>query len=141
MTGPSQLADFVPVTFVANADTPPEAIQFDGKTFLLSPEYLSAVGSGPGNPGVIKGVRGYLTGTPGAQQFIMIGGIPNAARDALLAIPGAHSWTVQASFTTYRNTAIVLNRDYGVPIPTIITALTNMYNAAVTNANTPAPGG
>lgn len=140
MTSP--ISSFVGVVFTADADTPAESLPYAGQTFLIAPEYLTALGSGPGNPGVLIGIRGYhIAAGPTGHTWLMIGPVNNAVRDALLGIPGAHSWTVQASFVTFRNTALVLIRDFGVPAPTAVTALTNLYNAAVTNDHTAAPGG
>lgn len=140
MTSP--IADFIGVQFTADADTPAEYLTWDQKILLIAPEYLTALGSGPSNPGILIGVRGYhMAGGPTGHQWLMAAPVTNAIRDQLLAIPGAHSWTVTAARTTYRNVAITLIRDYGVPGPDVVTALQSLYNAAVTNYTTPAPGG
>jgi hypothetical protein len=140
MTSP--ISSFVGVVFTADADTPAESLPYDGKTFLVPPEYLTAIGSGPGNPGILIGIRGYhVAAGPTGHQWLMTAPVNNAVRDAILAIPGVHSWTVQASFVAFRNAAVTLIRDFGVPAPTVVTALTNLYSAAVTNDHTAAPGG
>jgi hypothetical protein len=138
----SPIASFVGVVFTADVDTPAESLPYAGQTFLIPPEYLTAIGSGPSNPGVLIGIRGYhVAAGPTGHQWLMTAPIGNAVRDAILAIPGAHSWTVPAAAATYRNMALVLIRDFGVPAPSAVTALTNLYNAAVTNDHTAAPGG
>lgn len=140
MTSP--ISSFVGVVFTADADTPPESLPYDGKTFLVPPEYLAAIGSGPGNPGVLIGIRGYhIAAGPTGHVWLMTAPVSNAVRDGILAIPGGHAWTVPASLTTFRNVAVTLIKDFGVPAPSVVTQLTALYNAAVTNDHTAAPGG
>ena len=98
MTSP--IASFIGVVFTADTDTPAESLPYAGQTFLIPPEYLTVLGSGPTNPGILLGIRGYHIATgPTGHQWLMTAPIGNAVRDAILAIPGAHSWTVPASAT------------------------------------------
>lgn len=134
MTSP--LASFIMIKFQATPDTPAAAQPLDGLTFHFPPEYLAGLGSGPTNPGAIKGVRGYLDEpTPGDRRWVMTGELTAAQRAAIDAIPGGLGWVDQAARTTYIDRGRQLRRDYAVPGPDLHIILDTLYDAAATNRN------
>lgn len=138
----SNIDQWVGIQFVADADTPADATQWDQKIFLVAPEYMANIGSGPSNPGVLMGVRGYhVTGGPTGHQWLMTGPVTNAVRDQIGQIPGAQGWLAPGTRATYRQAAAQLIRQHGVPAPDVISILTDLYNAAAANATTAPPGG
>jgi hypothetical protein len=144
VTAPSPLTDFIGIQFVLDpaGSTPPAAVQFAGMTFWFPPEYQTKLGSGAGNPGVIDGVRGYTqVGGPTGLQWVMISSITGAVRDQFLALPGGSGWVSTAARNIFRNVALQLIETYNIPAPSVLTALTNLYNAAVANDHAVPPGG
>lgn len=132
----SPLSSFVTITFQATADTPPAALPLDGHVFYFPPEYVAGLGSGPTNPGVIQGVRGYLDNTdPANLKWVMTNELTATQRAQLDAIPGGLGWVDQAARTTYINAGRALRRDYAVPGPDILTLLDTLYDAAAANRN------
>jgi hypothetical protein len=134
----SPLGDFVQITFVATADTPVAAQALDGLTFYFPPEYLTALGSGPGNPGVINAggqkIRGHLDVTvPTARKWVMTNEFPAAVQAQVDDIPGGLGWVRPASRTLYMNQGRDLVRLYGVPVPDVIALFGALYNAARLN--------
>lgn len=140
MTSP--LPSFVAVQFVTSDSTAATDLQWDQRVFLFPPEYLSALGSGPANPGVLAGVRGYLAaGGPTGQQWVMTSWQTTAIKTAFAQVPGATGWRSSTSRQTYANIGKTLVETYGVTPGDAITALTNLYGAAATNEKTAAGSG
>lgn len=142
MTSP--LNTFIGVQFIVDpaGTTPPGNAVYDQQVFMLPPEYLTNLGSGSSNPGVLDGVPGYhQSGGPTGHQWVMTSSIPASVIAAFNAIPGGSGWTSQSARTTYFTLARQLRDNFAVPAPTIITALTNAYQAAVLNDHTPPAGG
>lgn len=141
MTSP--LSSFVPITFRAVAgETPSAALPLDGQTFQFPPEYLAALGSGPGNPGEIvagsQRVRGYLqvtTGPPLVREWMMTNELTAAVRAQIDAIPGGLGWVDQTARATYVQSGRDLRRVYGAAAPDVITLFATLYGAAATNRN------
>jgi hypothetical protein len=139
----SPLNQFVPITFRAVAgETPAGALPLDGLTFYFPPEYLTAIGSGPGNPGQITAgsqtVRGYLqitTGPPLAREWMMTNELTAAVRAQIAAIPGGLGWVNQPSLDTFVQLGRNVRRDYGAAAPDIVTLFGALYSAAVANRN------
>lgn len=144
MTSP--LSDFITLTFVDEGERDPQVpASLVGKTFLLPPEYLASLGSGPTNPGAIPYsptivVRGYLRTEPdGTHSWVMTGEITNAQRAALLGIPGGLGW-IDQSLTAGTPLRIYYNvgrqlRQAGISGPDILNALNALYDAAAANRN------
>jgi hypothetical protein len=142
MTSP--LNTFVGIQFIIDpaGTTPPENVTYDQRIAYLPPEYMTALGSGPSNPGVLDSIPGYQqAGGPTGRQWVMTSSIPAGVITAFNNIPGGSGWTSPSARTTYFNLARQLRDTYNVPAPTIITALTNAYQAAVLNDHTPPAGG
>lgn len=134
MTSP--ISAFVAVQLIADpaGSTPPANMVYDQRVALLAPEYLSQIGSGPGDPGRIGEIDGYRqSGGPTGIQFVMTSGITSALVAAFLAIPGPKGWVSAPARGAYRSIALTLLNTYHVPGPDVITAQTTMYNNAVIN--------
>lgn len=153
MTAP--LASFMWLELVAVSDTPPELVALGGRQLGLPPEYVTQLGSGPGNPGTLfpgspQPIRGYhqVGGTTG-HQWVMTGALGQAALQVIDAIPvdqtlpGSPGWMpVQAtlldgSSASVRQVYVVTGRrlvtDYSLPLPDVRTVLNNLYVAARAN--------
>ncbi len=139
----SPLASFVPIIFRAVAgETPTAALPLDGLTFYFPPEYLSAIGSGPGNPGEIvagsQHVRGYLqvtTGPPIVREWMMTNELPAAVRAQLDAIPGGSGWVSTSARDNFVQQGRDLRKNFGLPAPDVVALFTSLYGSAVTNRN------
>jgi len=134
----SPLSEFVAITFTATTDTPAAALPLDGKTFYFPPEYLAAIGSGPGNPGVINAagqkIRGWLdTTTPAALKWVMTSELSAALVAQIDAIPGGSGWVRAASRTLYLGQGRDLVRLYSVPAADVVALLNALYDAASAN--------
>lgn len=134
----SPLGDFVMIRFQATADTPQAAQALHDQVFYFPPEYLTAIGSGAGNPGVITAagqkIRGYLDSTnPTDRRWVMTNEMPPAAQAQVDAIPGGLGWVRPASRTLYVNQGRALIAQYGVPVPDVIALWTALYRAAALN--------
>lgn len=134
----SSLADFVTITFVATADTPAAAQPLDGLTFYFPPEYLTEIGSGAGNPGVISAggqrIRGWLdTTTPDAFKWVMTNELSAVLQAQVDAIPGVQGWIRPQSRTLYINQGRDLVRLYGVSAADVVALFAALYNAAALN--------
>lgn len=136
MTSP--LGDFVPITFQSTADTPTAAQPLNGLTYYFPPEYLTAIGSGAGSPGVINAggqkIRGWLDATdPANRKWVMTNEMSAANVAQVDAIPGGLGWVRPASRTLFINQGRDLVRLYGVPVPDVIALFSALYNAARLN--------
>jgi hypothetical protein len=140
--GASPLDTWVAVQFVKNQFTPPDYLKYNGRIYAVPPEYMTAIGSGQDNPGVLVGVRGYLQdGGPTGKQWVMAPAFPPAILAAFDAIPGAHGWLSASAYTEYATLGLRLVETYHVDAADALAALQALYNAAVDNAETVAPGG
>lgn len=143
MTQPqSPVATWTGVQFIAGPDTPADQQSLSGKIAYVPPEYLTNVGSGPGNPGNLGGVRGYLqAGGPTGKQWVMAGLITAAMSAAFEAIP-AGGWVDPAARQRFVDMGVaLLSPPYNVPGPDVINLLRTLHNAAVANHTTRPPGG
>lgn len=139
MTSP--LANFVTITFVLGEGAPVEVQPLDGQVFHFPPEYLTGLGSGAGDPGKIRGVRGYLDNSnQNDLKWVMTGPITNTTRTNILAIPGGLGWvdnTGNAGTPLRVFTAQMarLFNDFNVPGPDVLDMSNKMYDAASANRN------
>jgi hypothetical protein len=139
----SPLASFVPITFRAvSGETPTAALPLDGSTFYFPPEYLTAIGSGAGNPGQIvagsQSVRGYLqitAGPPIVREWMMTNELTAAVRAQVDAIPGGLGWVDQNARATVIQSGRDLRRLYGITAPDLVALLGTLYAAIVSNRN------
>jgi len=139
----SPLNSFVPIVFRAVAgETPAAALALDGLTFYFPPEYLSAIGSGAGNPGEIvagsQHVRGWLqvtTGPPLVREWMMTNELPAAVRAQLDAIPGGLGWVSQPARDSFIQLGRDLRKNFAMTAPDVVALFTALYADAVTNRN------
>lgn len=135
------LETFLWLTLASDPDTPPEFLPDVGKVVGLPPEYRAKLGSGPSEPGFLfantaRPIRGYLrTGGPTGYEWVIIGSITPAIRNAVETIPPLPRWVNTAGGgprSIYRQAArqLVLA---DVPGPDVVDLLTRLYNAAVQN--------
>jgi hypothetical protein len=146
----SALANFLPLRLAAGPDTPPEQASLVGTIMMLPPEYLTSMGSGPNNPGVLfantaNPIRGYYeaAGPTGHRWVIgaLFGTAALAALDALPvdhALPGEPGWmdtsgTPASPRQVYLAAGRRLRQDFNLPGPDVLDALTQLYTAARTN--------
>jgi hypothetical protein len=134
----SPLGDFVAITFQSTPDTPAAALPLTGLTFYFPPEYLSAIGSGPTNPGVIKAagqrIRGYLDATnPASLTWVMTNELSAALQAQVDAIPGEGGWARPASRALYIGQGRDLVRIHGVPAADVVALFAALYTAAALN--------
>jgi hypothetical protein len=133
------IADLIGIELVAGPDTPTEDQQHAGKILLLPPEYLTKLGSGPTNPGVLLGIRGYhQTGGSTGHQWVMAGEITQAVRNQILAIP-ADGWA-DTSLTTGTPLRVYVNQirrlagdPLNVSLPDVVDVANRLHDAAVAN--------
>jgi hypothetical protein len=139
---PSPIGQWVSITFIADANSPADVMQWAGKTYLIDPATMTALGSGPSDPGKLLGVRGYRTTAPdGSAQWLMTSPVPPAVLAAFNAMPGANGWLDETARATYRQVGLTLLEQYGMPAPDVLSALQHLYDAAVANYTTPPAGG
>lgn len=133
MTSP--LGTFVDVMLVADADTPAESQPFAGQHLWLPPEYLTAVGSGPSNPGYLLGIRGYMrTASTGQREWLMTNVLSPTTVAAVRDIPGGLGWVDTTARQVYRQQARRLI-EAGMAQADTVDVLQRLYNAAVANRN------
>lgn len=145
MTSP--LGSFVAIRLTATVNTPPEQTVYDGRILYLPPEYLTALGSGPGNPGALVfgdvTIRGWQEASgPTGHQWYMEPPFTASVRTAFNAIPGAPGWKSPTSRTTYRSAILALmDAPYSMPAADAVTLMTNLYAAAVADHDFVPAGG
>jgi hypothetical protein len=138
----SPIDSFLAVQFLANQYTPANYLKWDKKIFAIPPEYQTALGSGPGNPGILLGVRGYhVAAGPTGHQWVMAPPFTPTVLAAFQAIPGAHGWLNQASLNTYQVIGLQLVETYGATPADAVAALQSLYSAAKDNEAAQPPGG
>jgi hypothetical protein len=121
------------VRLVANAETPAELQVLNGVILALLPADLAGMGSGPDNPGVLLGLKGYpVPGGPVGTDYLMVPAIPASVIAAFNVIPGSQGWIVPAARDDFAGIGVALINTYGINASLVLGALTTMYNAAVT---------
>lgn len=148
MTSP--LSDFVMLTFINEGDAPPEAAAFAGTTFLLPPEYLTAIGSGSSSIGYIPNgsvkVRGWhRVETNGSHSWVMTSELSAAQRTAILAVP-VGGWVDQTLTTgtplrIAHNVARALRQNTTLAGADILDVLTKLVRAGASNRDAQIAGG
>lgn len=114
-------------------DTQPEHLPYAGQIIGVPPG--TDVGSGPTNPGIILGVRGYPEQRPPGSvppiDWVMTSSLPTVARDYIHAIPDT-GWVRPESEATFQAMARALI-EFPVPMASVGDLLTQLWTAAVLN--------
>jgi hypothetical protein len=129
----TDLADLVWVKFVADANTPPANVQYDGRLVGVPP------GVEVPSVGQILGIDGRRRpGTsPITYEWLMTGPIDKVA-EFVDTIPGAGGWTVAASRDFWVQAANALLAQ-GISGSALQTNLPQLYSTAITNDRTANP--
>lgn len=121
------------LTLVSDASTPPNLVQFAGIR-IIWPDGITQPTIGVPNTLVIQGqeLPGYLrTAGDGSYEWVLTGGIDPIVQ-ALNGIPGADGWASPSARDIYANIGGQL-LGKGVTLNDVRTALTQLYNGAVSN--------
>jgi hypothetical protein len=122
------------ITLVSDAETPEAALPYAGRVVGVRPEDATALGSGPGSPGWLYGVRGYLrtAAAGGTLEWLMTAAVDSATRTWLANLPGGLGWvdaTARSRYATLFRTLL----DAGITNTDVRAALAVAYTNAVAN--------
>lgn len=119
------------VELVAGADTLPEHSGLNG--VLMAVPTGADIGSGPLNPGKIKGVFGYPDGVGdrGMLRWVLSNTLPGVAKAFIAGLPDI-GWVDPAARTAVEDIARSMVAR-GIPMPDVGAVLTAIHNAAVSN--------
>lgn len=134
MTAPASLPNLMWVLLVANGDTPAEVRQYNGVVLGLRGADLTAMGSGPDNPGTLAGIFGYSrpsTVPNVAAEWVMSSPIPQSILAAFEVIAGQQGWLVPAARAVFAAKGQELILEHGLPANVVLAMLQALYPAAI----------